>query len=213
MWSPCTNVYIDGFNLYYGALRGTPYRWLDPLALCGKLFPRNRINRIRYFTALVDARPPDNQQPIRQQTYLRALETLPCLSLHLGQFQTRPTRMRLAKPRPGGAKTVQVLKTEEKGSDVNLGSYLLLDSFRKDCKVAIVISNDADLKEPVTMAQNELGVVVGIVNPHPPEKRSFDLKGNFFKQLRAGPIAGSQFDEELTDANGTFRRPSTWGHS
>jgi len=24
-----TVIYIDGFNLYYGALRGTPYKWLD----------------------------------------------------------------------------------------------------------------------------------------------------------------------------------------
>lgn len=60
------------------------------------------------------------------------------------------------------------------------------------------------------MARDELGVVVGIVNPHPPEKRSFDLKGSFFKQLRAGPVAGAQFDEELTDANGTFRKPYAW---
>jgi uncharacterized LabA/DUF88 family protein len=210
MWKPGTNVYIDGFNLYYGALKGTPNKWLDPLALCGKLFPRNKIDRIRYFTAVVDARPPDSQQPVRQQTYLRALETLSCLSIHLGQFQTRPTRMPLAKPRAGGAKTVEVLKTEEKGSDVNLGSYLLLDAFRKDCEVAIVVSNDADLKEPVAMARTELGIVVGIVNPHPRHKRSFDLQGNFFKQLRAGPVAASQFPEEMTDANGKFRRPSLW---
>jgi len=210
MWRPHTNVYIDGFNLYYGALKGTPHRWLDPLALCGLLFPKNQIHRIRYFTALVDARPPDNQQPIRQQTFIRALETLPCLSVHYGQFQTRTTRMRLAKPRAGGAKTVEVLKTEEKGSDVNLGSHLLLDAFRKDCEVAIVISNDADLKEPVAMARNELGRVVGIVNPHPLHKRSHDLQGNFFKQLRVGPVAGAQFPEELTDGNGTFRRPSAW---
>ena len=24
-----TNVYIDGFNLYYRALKDTPFRWLD----------------------------------------------------------------------------------------------------------------------------------------------------------------------------------------
>jgi hypothetical protein len=24
-----TFVYIDGFNLYYGAVKGTPYKWLD----------------------------------------------------------------------------------------------------------------------------------------------------------------------------------------
>jgi uncharacterized LabA/DUF88 family protein len=211
VWRPCTNVYIDGFNLYYGALKGTPHRWLDPLALCGLLFPKNQIQRIRYFTAPVDARPPHNQQPIRQQTYIRALETIPCVSVHYGQFQTRLARMPLAKPRPGGAKTVEVLKTEEKGSDVNLGSHLLLDAFRKDCEVAIVVSNDADLREPVSMAQNELGISVGIVNPHPPKKRSLDLQGTFFKQLRSGPLAGAQFPEQMQDANGTFRRPTAWG--
>jgi len=54
-----TNVYVDGFNLYYGCLRGTPYKWLDLDALCRRLFPRDRINRIRYFTAIVSARPGD----------------------------------------------------------------------------------------------------------------------------------------------------------
>jgi len=205
-----TNVYIDGFNLYYGSLKGTPNRWLNPLALCQKLFPRNEINRIRYFTALVDARPPGNQQPIRQQTYLRALGTLPGVSVHLGQFKTRPTRMMLVKPLADGTRTVEVLKTEEKGSDVNLGSYLLLDAFKKDCDVAIVVSNDTDLKEPVAIARNELGLVVGIVNPHPASRRSFDLKGDFFKQLRDGPIAGSQFGPELSDMNGVFRKPAGW---
>jgi hypothetical protein len=24
-----TFVYVDGFNLYYGAVKGTPYKWLD----------------------------------------------------------------------------------------------------------------------------------------------------------------------------------------
>ena len=28
-----TRVYVDAFNLYYGALRGTPYKWLDLDAL------------------------------------------------------------------------------------------------------------------------------------------------------------------------------------
>jgi uncharacterized LabA/DUF88 family protein len=204
-----TNVYIDGFNLYYGALKDTQNKWLDPLALCGLLFPTNVIHRIRYFTALVDARADNLQQPVRQQTYIRALQTLPCMSVHYGTFKTRTTRMWLANPRPGGTKTVEVMKTEEKGSDVNLGSHLLMDAFRKDCKAAIVISNDADLKEPVTMAR-ELGVVVGIVNPHPSRKRSLDLQGDFFKQLRRGPVAASQFPHELTDANGTFRIPADW---
>ena len=51
-----TNVYIDAFNLYYGCLRKTPYRWLDLGAFCSRMLTNNQINRIRYFTALVTPR-------------------------------------------------------------------------------------------------------------------------------------------------------------
>jgi hypothetical protein len=37
-----TIVYIDGFNLYYGAVKGTPYKWLDLKSVCQKLLdPHN----------------------------------------------------------------------------------------------------------------------------------------------------------------------------
>lgn len=202
-----TNVYIDAFNLYYGCLKGTAYRWLDLDALCRRLLPRDQIGRIRYFTALVSARPDDPQQPIRQQIYLRALETIPDLSIHYGHYVTRKVRMPLSNPLPVGPKTVSVLKTEEKGSDVNLASYLLLDAFRKDCDVAVVISNDADLKEPISLAQRELGVKVGVVNPHPPNRRSRDLQPTFFKQLRESALRSSQFPAVLRDAKGEIRKP------
>jgi uncharacterized LabA/DUF88 family protein len=205
-----TNLYVDAFNLYYGALKGTAYKWLDLAALFGRVFPRNELHRIRYFTARVDGRAPDFQQPQRQQAYLRALETLPDLSIHYGQYRTRATRMPLEKPRPLGPKTVSVLKTEEKGSDVNLASYLLLDAFRADCKVAIVVSNDADLKTPIELATRELGVRVGVLNPHPPARRRLDLRPTFFKQLRRGPVAGSQFPQVLRDASGEIRKPARW---
>jgi hypothetical protein len=78
------NVYVDAFNLYYGCLRGTPYRWLDLAALCRRLLPNDEINRIRYFTALVSARSDDPQEPQRQLTYLRALRTIPNLSITPG---------------------------------------------------------------------------------------------------------------------------------
>jgi len=51
-----TCVYVDGFNLYYGALRNTPYKWLDVARLCGLLLPNHDITRIAYFTARVSAR-------------------------------------------------------------------------------------------------------------------------------------------------------------
>jgi uncharacterized LabA/DUF88 family protein len=205
-----TNVYVDAFNLYYGSLKGTPYRWLDLGALCARLLPKDRINRIRYFTATVSARPDNPGAPQRQQVYLRALETTPRLSIHYGHYLSHVTRMPLAQPRPGGARTVEVLRTEEKGSDVNLATYLLLDAFKRDCDVAVVLSNDSDLKLPIEVAQSELGIRVGVVNPHPAARRSRALQPTFFKQLRASTLGACQFPPIITDARGEIRKPTRW---
>jgi hypothetical protein len=77
-----THVYIDGFNLYYGLLRGTPHKWLDLERFCDQLLPKNDVRKIYYFTAKVDARPHDPDQPTRQLAYLHALETFPRVEVH-----------------------------------------------------------------------------------------------------------------------------------
>jgi len=205
-----TNVYVDAFNLYYGCLKGTSYRWLDLGALCRRLLPKDRINRIRYFTATVSARPDNPDAPQRQQVYLRALETIPGLSIHYGHYLSHVTRMPLARPRPGGARTVEVVKTEEKGSDVNLAIFSLVDAFTRDCNVAVVISNDSDLKLPIEVVQRELDLRVGVVNPHPPAWRSRALQPTFFKQLRTSTLAACQFAPVLTDAKGEIHKPAGW---
>lgn len=205
-----TNVYVDAFNLYYGCLKGTPYRWLDLGALCRRLLPRDQIVRIRYFTATVSARPDNPDAPQRQQVYLRALATIPGLSIHHGHYLTHVTRMPLAHPRSGGVRTVEVVKTEEKGSDVNLATFLLLDGFKGECDIAVVISNDSDLKLPIEIAQAELGLTVGVINPHPPARRSRALQPTFFKQIRTAALATCQFPPVLEDARGEIRKPSGW---
>jgi uncharacterized LabA/DUF88 family protein len=207
------NVYIDGFNLYYGCLKGTPYRWLDLGALCRKLFPANRINRIRYFTSRISARPDTPDGPAHQDAYLRALATIDGLSVHLGHFHSNRARLPLADPPSGGPKTVEVIKTQEKGSDVNLATFLLLDAFRRDSDISVVVSNDSDLEEPVRILIKELGVRVGLVNPHKAKFRSHDLLQHdplFFKQIRPSALRDCQFPRVLQDAQGEIRRPDAW---
>ena len=47
----------------------------------------------------------------------------------------------------GGAyRPLRVMKTEEKGSDVNLATHLLVDAFDDAFNIAVIISNDSDLK-------------------------------------------------------------------
>src|SRR5438876_9760306 len=113
-------IYIDGFNLYYGCLKRTPYKWLDlaKLSQALALLPNDTVERIKYFTARVSARPLNPSAPIDQQVYFRALRTIPNLEIVLGHFLTHSVRMTLTDTNP--AKSVWVDKTEEKGSDVNL---------------------------------------------------------------------------------------------
>lgn len=71
--------------------------------------------------------------------YIRALRTIPNLSVHTGRYLSSKVRMK----RADGFGIVEVLKSEEKGSDVNLASYLLIDAYRSDCDIAVVVSNDS----------------------------------------------------------------------
>ena len=63
-------VYVDGFNLYY-AIKTTGFKWLDLVALTGRLLPNNEIDLVRYFTAGVGALPHDLQAPSERPLSLR----------------------------------------------------------------------------------------------------------------------------------------------
>lgn len=205
-----TYVYIDGFNLYYGAVRRTPYKWLNLSTLCQLLLPGYQIERIKYFTAHVQARPGDPDQSTRQQTYLRALRTIPNLDIILGHFLTNAVAMRLVQPPAVGSVFVRVIKTEEKGSDVNLAAHLLHDGHLGRYEAAVLLTNDSDLLEPVRMVRHDLGLPVGIINPHPRPSRVLVQQASFVRQIRRGVLAASQFPPTLTDAIGTFHKPSLW---
>ncbi len=205
-----TFVYIDGFNLYYGCLRRQPaYRWLDLATLSRKLLPGDSIDHIRYFTAHVQMRG-DPQAQQRQRLYLRALRTISNLDIHFGRFTSHVERMPLAHPIPGQPKTVEVLYTEEKGSDVNLATYLVADAFRGRFEQALVISNDSDLEAPIALVRAELGLPVIVANPHRHPAAQLQKSATRCLPILPGALANSQFVPTLMDSGGTFARPPTW---
>ena len=201
------NIYVDGFNLYYGALKNTPYRWLDLAKLCRIMLPRDTISQIKYFTALVNPRPTDPDQLTRQQIYLRALQTIPNLEIIYGHFLTHEIMMPLALPESG---YVKVIKTEEKGSDVNLALHLLSDGYKNAYDVAVIVSNDSDLLLPVQFVKKELGKKIGILNPQKHPSKVLIANADFVKNIRRGVLSKSLFPTTLTDSQGTFTKPATW---
>jgi hypothetical protein len=212
-----TILYIDGFNLYYGALKETPLRWLNPLALAAAAFPRNRIIATRFFTAKVTPLPHDPHQPDRQQAYWRALRTLPDLEIIEGDFRTRVVRAKVVTPPPN---TIEIYKTEEKGSDVNLGAHLLMDGFLGRYDAAIVITGDSDLVTPIRMARQQLRKAVGVLNPQRlsgpncrPERKSAGLQqaASFYKNgITWNQLLKAQLPDPLADSHGTIHKPATW---
>jgi uncharacterized LabA/DUF88 family protein len=207
-----TYVYIDGWNLYYGAIKSTPYRWLDLHALSCNLLNRGYcVRKVRYFTARVDDRPDDLQQSQRQDAYIRALRTIPEIEVHFGRFATNVKRVRLAKPRSNGAKTVEAIITEEKGSDVMLATNLVWDSAHKCMAAALVISNDSDLQESLNMAR-KLGVKVITCNPHDHKKQPLHLSGDETRNLRKRHLGKSLLPTEIRDKKGKLivARPPRW---
>lgn len=224
-----THVYIAGFNLYYGLLRGTPYKWLDLERWCDQLLPRNTVSRIHYFTAQVDARPHDPDQPTRQFAYLQALRSLSRVEVHLGTFMSSVVSQVIVESDPETSRYLRscgqpvikldpagqpvkawTYKSEEKGSDVNLAAHLLRDAYRGHCECAVIVSNDSDLLTPIRMAKQDCGTVIGLVPPR--LKGSIELKAlaDFKIDPRLHLLASSQLSDPVVTSDDRIHKPTNW---
>ena len=207
-----TNLYIDGFNLYYRAVRGTPFKWLDLRKLAEVLFPQDTIHKVCYFTALLDARADDPSQPRRQLVYLRALETLSGFKAYYGTFRSGTKRRPLAEPVPGLPTYVLIRDSEEKGSDVNLATRLLVDGFNGEYEQAVVVSNDADFAEAMRYVRDDLGLRVTLVNPDRgnTSPRQLADAATYVKRLWKSHLRRSQLPDTLRDDVGVITKPASW---
>ncbi|MGV0005569.1 MAG: NYN domain-containing protein [Candidatus Porifericomitaceae bacterium WSBS_2022_MAG_OTU9] len=204
MQSLRTYVYIDGLNLYYRALRNCPeLKWLNVEVLCKcRLSPEYQINKINYYTAPVLG-TIDPGAPKRQAVYWKALETLPSLEIHKGRMQAKEKILPLVykddrtiplKPRPHMA---QVWKCEEKGSDVALGAHLVRDACKGEFDVAVVITNDTDLYEPIRIVAEELSLPVGLLTPVARPAGSLQRITSFVRRIDRNRLLRSQFPDAI----------------
>ena len=115
--------------------------------------------------------------------------------------------MPLANPKPN-KKFELVIKTEEKGSDVNLAVHLINDAWSNMYDCAVVVSNDSDLAEAMRLVK-VLGKSIGLVMPgksHP--SKELMQYSNFVKRVREGVLINSQLPELIP--NSTLRKPIEW---
>lgn len=219
--------------LLWGREKNTQYKWLDLREFCERSLPDHAVHRIKYFTAQVNARPNDPDQPIRQQTYWRALATLHRFYIHTGNFRERKKVLPLHSddplaPSPPQLRFVEAMVSEEKGSDVNLATELLSDGFRGDFEAAVIVSDDSDLISPIKAVRQHLQLQVAVLNPqlefdpltgkkrHRKDLARAATAGKrqtqwFYEHIDRSLLAGCQFPDPVVDKRGRpIHKPSTW---
>lgn len=132
-----TIVYVDGFNLYYGAVKGTALKWLNLQRYFETILPKDDVVKIKYFTAWVKA--PDLS---RQQAFLAAVGTLPKVEVIHGLFKRvkRECKHTTCTIAPAKYKT-----HEEKRTDVNIAIHMLDDGYQGAAEHMVLVSGDSDL--------------------------------------------------------------------
>lgn len=205
-----TIVYIDGFNFYYGAIKGTQWKWLNPVELFQNVLgAQNELVKVKYFTARVQPTPNDPDVNIRQDAYLRALKAhCPLIELHYGHFLRHKIPMENANPPPS---SVQVWKNEEKGSDVNLALHVLNDAWLDAYDCAVIVSNDSDLADSLRLVKEQHKKVIGLVTPGAPGRktsRQLAQYADFIKSIRTWALKASQLPNPIPEVN--IHKPASW---
>ena len=205
--------YIDGFNLYYGirnrgALNGknpkhtNKYKWLDLVALCKALVSTYNIVGIKYFTARIENCGSKTE---RQAQYLKIWEDNQLVEVIKGKY----LRSKVRRPLSDGTRVVEVIKDEEKGTDVNLASHLLIDGFEGKYDCAAIISNDSDFAYPIKFVKNSLKKPVFIFNPQHNPSATLEKIASVYKPIYDNTL--KQLPQTVKLSNGEIIEcPKEW---
>ncbi len=206
---PRTMVYIDGFNLYYGAVKGTPYKWLNLDRFFQLLRPHDDIVGIRYFTALINGPNRPNQE-----TYLRALALTPIVQPILGIFKKKRIGCKTTLCTHAGNRYFQV--PEEKRTDVNIAVSMVDDAYQNACDEMLLVSGDSDLVPAVRLIRHRfpaMRITVYVPAQHPTRGAAVELRtaANRHKDLPLNILPHAQFPAAMPDGfGGTLHKPASW---
>lgn len=214
-----TLVYIDGYNLYYGVLRRSSYKWLDIYRLFSErlLQPETELLAIHYYTApVLGSLCDDPVSPQRQRQYLQALRKLYPAQIQVteGKLIKGEAVLRLVKPIPDlpHLDKVKVITLTEKKTDVNIATDMLVSAFSGDCEQIVLCSNDSDMEGALkAIRQHCPAIRLGLIAPTGSERHiSHDLKNqvHWVKTIHFDDLSAAQLPEKIPHTS--IRKPSKW---
>lgn len=227
-----TRVYIDGFNLYYGCLKGSPYKWLDPLVLFEQhVIPPSMPPgmhavflplSIKLFTALIVERAAKALDSVSSQArYHSALRKLykDRIELVEGYYSVTEMKAKIVDGAkwPRDCEEILVWKLEEKQSDVNLALQAYHDAITGEVDQVVIVTNDTDIVPALKLIRQHTSVVVGLVIPtkqgeREPNKDLADLAHWVRVQIAEDALRNSQLPRVISGRKATLKPVSWYAH-
>jgi len=196
-------VYIDGFNLYFGIVEAGygSNKWLDVKKLTQSLLQSNQeIIQVKYFTSRV-GNDPEKQK--RQSTYIEALESIG-VKVYYGHYQ----RGTVECNRCGNIWPTY----SEKMTDVNIATQIIIDAYKDNYDMAMLVSGDSDLVPPIKVIhENFKQKRVFVAFPPKRHNSSVSLVAKGSMTIGRKKLADSQLPNEVQKTDGyILRKPSEW---
>jgi uncharacterized LabA/DUF88 family protein len=215
-----TTVFIDGYNLYYGAVRRTPYKWLDIFKLFNEqlLHHDTELLEVRYYTApVLGSLCDDPTSPQRQRQYLQALRKMypDKITVIEGKLIRGDAVLRLTNPLPEMPEIskVKVITLTEKKTDVNIAADMLAGAFTGQFEQAVLCSNDSDMEGALKIIRQHCpNIRLGLVAPTATTGRfiSNDLKAqvHWAKTISPEEMALAQLPQKIKGT--AITKPDAW---
>jgi hypothetical protein len=196
-------AYIDGFNLYFG-MREAGFdncRWLNVNKLVSSLLkPHQSLVGIKYFTSRVSNNPYKQK---RQSTYIDALESTGAKIIY-GNYQDGSTECK---------RCGHIWRTaKEKMTDVNIATAIIVDAYKDEYDMAMLISGDSDLTPPIREVHNLFkNKRVFIAFPPKRHNSSMALVAKGSETIGRKKLVDAQFDVEVVSKTGyKLKIPTEW---
>jgi len=211
-------VYIDGYNLYFGLLKGTCWKWLDLWKFAEVLLDgRYELVEVRYFTAPIKTHPVDLAASERQNAYVQAVSTLPGVKITTGFYSKNKMRAPYVSEKCAECDVVedglvQVYKMEEKRSDVNLAVSAVVDAADDKADCFVFVTGDSDQVGAIEAIRYKYDKTVVVFNPHEAGGKHLKRAASFFKHIPRDLPSQCQLPDAIpvgTRGN-SIRRPAAW---
>lgn len=223
-----TIIYVDGYNLFYGCLKNSSYKWLDLNKLLVEHIvhaqePSSIVTEIKFFTADIKAKVASNGQLATQaqQAYHRALMQLypNVIRVIKGFYSLEKAKLPVFKEPPDKRDSVDVWKLEEKETDVNIALTAYRDVVKGHVQQIIFVSNDTDLSPALKAIREDFGntIKIGVIIPirQKDKGRPANAKLSIYadwtrKSISSNELSASQLPALIPTRKKPIKKPAYW---